>query len=53
MLLDPDYREIKSVDINSGDGHVSVTADPGQPCYVAVWLNNGEKVTLCRIDFEI
>ena len=53
VLLDPDYREIKSVDINSSDGHVSVTADPGQPCYVAVWLNNGEKVTLCRIDFEI
>ena len=53
MLLDENCQEIRSVDIRSDEETASVTADPGQSCYVAVWLNNGEKVTLCRIDFEI
>ena len=53
MLLDADDNEIKSVDMTSDKGAVSVTADPTQPCQVAVWLNSGEKVTLCRLDFEM
>ena len=53
MLLDADNNEIRSVDMTSEGGTVSLTADPAQPCSVAVWLNNGEKVTLCKLDFEI
>ncbi|MCR5604844.1 MAG: hypothetical protein K6G27_14240 [Lachnospiraceae bacterium] len=53
MLLDQDGNEIKSADIVSGSESVSVTADPSQPCFVAVWLDKGEKVTLCRLDFEM
>ena len=53
MLLDQDNNEMKSADIISGDQTVTVTADPGQPCYVAVWINDGEKTTLCKIDFEM
>ena len=53
MLLDESSQEIKSVDMTSDSGAVTLTADPTQPCYVAVWLNNGEKVTLCRLDFEM
>ena len=53
MLLDADDNEIKSVDMTSDKGAVSVTADPTQPCQVAAWLNSGEKVTLCRLDFEM
>ena len=53
VLLDADNNEIESVDITSDSNSVSVTADPIKPCSVAVWLNNGEKVTLCKLDFEI
>lgn len=53
MLLDAENKEIRSVDINSGEENATITADPGQACLVAVWLNSGEKVTLCRIDFEM
>ena len=53
MLLNADENEIRSVDMTSDSGTVSVTADPAQPCHVAVWLNKGEKVTLCRLDFEM
>ena len=52
VLLDQDKNEIKSADITGKSGTVSVTADPAQPCYVAVWLDKGEKVTLCKLDFE-
>ena len=53
MLLDAGSNEIKSADITSGSDTVSLTADPTQQCIVAVWLNEGEKVTLCKLDFEI
>ena len=53
MLLDPEYQEISSAEIRNGSTSASVTAGPGQPCYVAVWLYNEEKATLCKIDFEV
>ncbi len=53
ILIDENNQEIKSADINSDMSSVSLTADTTQPCKVAVWLNKDEKVTLCRIDFEV
>ncbi|MCR5790927.1 MAG: hypothetical protein K6G83_13655 [Lachnospiraceae bacterium] len=53
VLLDSDYQEIRSADMRSDGTSASFIAEPSEPCYVAVWLNNGEKVTLCQIDFEI
>ncbi|MCR5107743.1 MAG: hypothetical protein K6B28_06230 [Lachnospiraceae bacterium] len=53
VLIDENDQEIKSVDIKGNTTNATLTADPSQPCKIAVWLNNGEKVTLCRIDFEI
>ncbi len=53
VLLDAENREIKSEDLRSGSETALVTADPGQPCCVGVYINKDEKVTLCRIDFEM
>lgn len=53
MLLDENNGEIRSANINSDEETVSLTADPGQACYVAVWLNSGEEITLHKIDFEV
>ncbi len=53
VLLDENDQEIKSADIKSDTGTVSLSVDPTQSCKLAVWLNKGKKATLCRIDFEV
>lgn len=53
MLLDENSQMITEADIMSDQDLVSVAADAGKPCYVAVWLNNDEKITLSTIDFEV
>ncbi|MCR5419743.1 MAG: hypothetical protein K6E98_01900 [Lachnospiraceae bacterium] len=53
VLLDDKNQEIKSVDIKGDEESAVLSVDPGQSCYVAVWLNSGEKITLSQIDFEI
>ena len=53
VLLDPNYNEIDTTKISSGNSTASIIAEPSRPCYVAVRLNSGAKATLCKIDFEI
>ena len=53
MLLDADSKEITSVDLAGDAESATVVAEAGKPCYVAVWLNKYEKITLCSIDFEV
>ena len=53
MLLDENSQMITSADIMSDGESVTIAAEAGKPCYVAVWLNKDEKITLCRVDFEV
>ena len=53
MLLDENLGEIDSADIQSDSDSCALTAEAGVPCYVAVWINKDEKITLCDIEFEV
>lgn len=53
MLLDEDYRQISSADITRGAGEAGLTVNCTEPCYIAVWLDSGEKITIHEIDYEV
>lgn len=48
-----DMSVIASSELNSDSQDSTVTVDSLQPCYVAVTLNSGEKITLCDVHFSV
>lgn len=52
-LLDANMNTICETAIDSSPDEAVLTADTDKPCYLAVWLNSGEKITLCEIDYQI
>ncbi|MBR2530672.1 MAG: hypothetical protein IKE35_06580, partial [Lachnospiraceae bacterium] len=52
-LLDANMNPISETAISTDSDEAVLTADTDKPCYLAVWLNSGEKITLCEIDYQI
>ena len=54
-LLDSSLQPVAETDMKSDEDKtvLSVSPDSGSPCYIAVWLNSDEAVTLCDLTFAV
>lgn len=53
MLLDENSQPVDKADIIRGAGSAVLNVERTEPCYLAVWLNSGESVTIHEIDYEV
>ena len=53
QILNPDLSVIAEGDLRSDGSGDAVTVEGSSPCYVAVILNAGEKITLEELHFEM
>ena len=51
MLLGADNAPVTSAEIKSGSSEATLTVDTKEPCYLAVWLNNPNVITIKEIDY--
>ena len=53
MLLDEKTVPVDKADIIRGNGQAVLNVSQTKPCYLAVWLNSGESMTIHEIDYEV
>ncbi len=53
MLLDENSGQVDKTDIIRGAGSATLNVLRTEPCYIAVWLNSDEPVTIHEIDYKV